>query len=126
MLAEHGAGDRVLSLSAVTTAAEILAAQQAAAAVHASAALRDYVVALLWRTREDSRVELGASPRAGLMLLRAAKAHALMHGREHVLPDDVQALAESVLAHRLLLRPEFARAAAADVIADAIASVAAR
>jgi MoxR-like ATPase len=60
------------------------------------------------------------------MLLRAAKAHALMHGREHALPDDVQALAESVLAHRLLLRPECSRAAASDVIADAIASVAAR
>jgi MoxR-like ATPase len=126
MLAEHGSGDRVLALGPVADAAEVLAAQQAAAAVHASDALRNYVVALLWRTREDSRVELGASPRAGLMLLRAAKAHALMHGREHVLPDDVQALAESVLAHRLLLRPEFARAAAADVIADAIASVAAR
>ncbi len=126
MLAEHGAGDRVLSLSPVADAAEVLAAQQAAGAVHASDALRNYVVALLWRTREDSRVELGASPRAGLMLLRAAKAHALMHGREHALPDDVQALAESVLAHRLLLRPECSRAAASDVIADAIASVAAR
>jgi MoxR-like ATPase len=126
MLAEHGAGDRVLSLSPVADAGEVLAAQQAAGAVHASDALRNYVVALLWRTREDSRVELGASPRAGLMLLRAAKAHALMHGREHALPDDVQALAESVLAHRLLLRPECSRAAASDVIADAIASVAAR
>jgi MoxR-like ATPase len=126
MLAEHGAGDRVLSLGPVTTAAEILAAQEAAGAVHASGALREYVVSLLWRTREDSRVELGASPRAGLMLLRAAKAHALIHGREHALPDDVQALAEPVLAHRLLLRPECSRAAARDVIADAIASVSAR
>ena len=55
--------------------------------------LRDYVVRLLWRTREDPRVDLGASPRAGLMLLRAAKAHAMMAGRDHALPDDVQALA---------------------------------
>jgi MoxR-like ATPase len=126
MLAEHGSGDRVATLGAVTTAAEVLAAQQAAAAVHASDALRQYVVALLWSTREDSRVELGASPRAGLMLLRAAKAHALMEGREHALPDDVQALAEPVLAHRLMLRPELPRAAARDVVADAIASVRAR
>ena len=56
--------------------------------------LRDYVVRLLWRTREDPRVDLGASPRAGLMLLRAAKAHAMLAGRDHALPDDVQALAE--------------------------------
>jgi MoxR-like ATPase len=126
MLAEHSGGDRVLSLAPVTTAAEILAAQEAAAGVHTSGALREYVVSVLWRTREDSRVELGASPRAGLMLLRAAKAHALMHGREHALPDDVQALAEPVLAHRLLLRPECSRAVARDVIADAIASVSAR
>jgi MoxR-like ATPase len=126
MLAEHAAGDRVLSLSPVATAAEILSAQQSAAAVHASSALREYVVGLLWHTREDSRVELGASPRAGLMLLRAAKAHALMHGREHAMPDDVQALAEPVLAHRLMLRPEYARATAQDVVADAVASVRAR
>src|SRR5947209_3791717 len=91
MLAGHGVGDRVLTLGAVTTAAEILDAQQAAAAVHASDALRSYIVGLLWHTREDPRVELGASPRAGLMRLRAAKAHALMPSRAHALPDDVQA-----------------------------------
>ncbi len=126
MLADHGAGDRVLALGPVATAAEVLAAQQAAGAVHASDALREYIVALLWRTREDKRVELGASPRAGLMLLRAAKAHALMHGREHALPDDVQALAEPVLAHRLLLRPEYARSTAGEVVADAIGATPAR
>jgi MoxR-like ATPase len=126
MLADHGAGDQVRALAPVTSAAEVLAAQQAAAAVHASDALRDYVVALLWRTREDPRVELGASPRAGLMLLRAAKAYALLHGREHAIPDDVQALAEPVLAHRLLLAPECPRSAAREVVADAIASVPAR
>ena len=126
MLAEHGGGDRVLSLMPVATAGEILAAQEAAAAVHASDALRQYVVGLLWSTREDPRVELGASPRAGLMLVRAAKAHALMHGRQHALPDDIQALAEPVLAHRLLLRPEVPRAGARDVVADAVAAVRAR
>jgi MoxR-like ATPase len=123
MLADHEAGDRVLGLSAVATAAEILAAQDSATRVRASAALRDYVVRVLWRTREDPRVELGASPRAGLMLLRAAKAHAMLAGRDHALPDDVQALAEPVLAHRLVMAPEYPRAAARDVIADAVASV---
>jgi MoxR-like ATPase len=122
MLADHEAGDRVLSLSPVATAAEVLAAQDTAARVRAAEPLRDYVVSLLWRTREDPRVELGASPRAGLLLLRAAKARAMLAGRDHALPDDVQALAVPVLAHRLVLAPEARADAAADVIADALAA----
>ena len=123
MLAAHEAGDKVLALTPVATAAEVLAAQDAATRVRASGPLRDYVVRLLWRTREDPRVDLGASPRAGLMLLRAAKAHAMMRGRDHALPDDVQALAEPVLTHRLVMAPEYPRAAAREVIADAVSSV---
>ncbi len=123
MLADHESGDKVRTLKPVTTAAEIVDAQDAAARITASEALRDYVVRVLWRTREDPRVELGASPRAGLMLLRAAKAHAMVHGRDHALPDDVQALAEPVLAHRLVMAPEYPRAAAREVIADAVSSV---
>jgi MoxR-like ATPase len=123
MLAAHEAGDKVLALTPVATAAEVLAAQDAATRVRASGPLRDYVVRLLWRTREDPRVDLGASPRAGLMLLRAAKAHAMMRGRDHALPDDVQALAESVLTHRLVMAPEYPRAAAREVVADAVSSV---
>src|SRR5205807_1667200 len=69
MLADHEAGDRVLSLRPVTTAADVLAAQDAAARIHAAEPLRDYVVQILWRTREDPRVDLGASPRGGLLLL---------------------------------------------------------
>ncbi len=123
MLADHEAGDRVLTLAPVATAADVLAAQDSAARVRATEPLRDYVVRLLWRTREDPRVDLGASPRAGLMLLRAAKARAMLHGRDHALPDDVQALAEIVLAHRLVLAPEVPRGAGRDVIADAVSSV---
>jgi MoxR-like ATPase len=123
MLADHEAGDRVLSLGAVATGAELLAAQDAATRVRAAEPLRDYVVRVLWRTREDPRVDLGASPRAGLMLLRAAKAQAMMQGRDHALPDDVQALAQPVLAHRLVLAPGSARSTAHDVVADAISSV---
>jgi MoxR-like ATPase len=58
-----------------------------------------------------------------LLLLRAAKAHAMMQGRDHTLPDDVQALAEPVLAHRLVLAPECPRSAAGEVIADAVSAV---
>jgi MoxR-like ATPase len=123
MLADHETGDRVLGLGPVVTAAEVLAAQDAAIRVTATEPLRDYVVRLLWRTREDPRVDLGASPRAGLMLLRAAKARAMIHGRDHALPDDVQALAEPVLAHRIVLAPESSRAKPREVIADAVASV---
>ena len=123
MLADHESGDKVLALRPVTTAAEILAAQDGAARVRATEPLRDYVVRLLWRTREDPRVDLGASPRAGLMLLRAAKARAMMVGRDHALPDDVQALADPVLSHRLVMAPEYPRAAAGDVVADAVSSV---
>ena len=120
MLADHERGDRVALLEPVATAADILAAQEAGARVRASDALRAYVVALLQRTREDERVELGASPRAGLMLLRAAKAKAMLDGRDHAIPDDVQSLARSVLAHRILLAPEALGVTGADVVADAV------
>ena len=90
--------------------------------MHASKALRDYIVALLHHTRDDHRVELGASPRAGLMLLRAAKARALLQGRDHALPDDVQALAQVVLAHRIMLVPEAAGVRRSEIVADAIAA----
>jgi len=106
MLAAHEAGDRVLELETVASPTDVVALQDTATRVLASEALRDYVVAVLAHTRADPRVELGASPRAGLMLLRAAKARALLEGRDHALPDDVQALAQPVLAHRLLPAPE--------------------
>src|ERR671925_716176 len=105
MLLDHAERDRVLDLEPVTDVAEILAAQGAAGAVHGSEALRRYVVAILDATRADPRVELGASPRAGLMLFQAAKALAALDGRNHALPDDVQELAGTVLTHRLLLAP---------------------
>jgi MoxR-like ATPase len=122
MLAGHEAGDRVLELEPVVDHDDVLTAQDAARRVHASRALRDYVVALLRHTRDDQRVELGASPRAGLMLLRAAKAHALLSGRDHALPDDVQALAPAVLSHRIMLVPEAAGVERDEVVAAAIAA----
>jgi MoxR-like ATPase len=123
MLAGHEAGDRVLLLEPVADVSEVLASQLAAQRVHASRALRDYVVGLLRQTRADPRIELGASPRAGLMLLRAAKARALLEGRDHALPDDVQALAQTVLAHRLMLVPEAAGVAPSQIVADAVSAV---
>lgn len=123
MLAAHAGGDRVLELGAVCSLAEVVAAQAAIASVHAGEALRAYIVALLAETRRDARTELGASPRAGLMLLRAAIVEAALHGRDHVLPDDVQAMAQRVLAHRLLLAPGIPEAARREVVAAALARV---
>ncbi len=126
MLRANESTDRVERVKPVATAAEVLAAQDAARRVHASDALRAYVVALLGRTREDRRVELGASPRAGLLLLRAAKARALLDGRDHALPDDVRALAVAVLAHRIVLAPEAGDVALATVVSDALTTTPAR
>jgi MoxR-like ATPase len=120
MLADHAVGDRVLDLEPVSDVSEIVAAQDACHGVHASEALRRYVVSILEATRGDARTELGASPRAGLMLLKAAKALAALDGRDHALPDDVQALAPAVLAHRLLLAPEATGSSRAAVVRDAL------
>jgi MoxR-like ATPase len=120
MLGEHSVRDRVLDLEPVSEVAEVVAAQDACHRVHASDALRRYVVSVLDATRNDQRTELGGSPRAGLMLLKAAKANAALDGRDHALPDDVQALAEAVLSHRLLLAPEAVGSAGVEIVRDAL------
>jgi MoxR-like ATPase len=122
MLRAHETIDRVEQVEPVASAAELLALEDSARRVHASDALRGYIVSLLQRTRDDRRAELGASPRAGLLLLRAAKARALLQGRNHALPDDVQALAEVVLAHRIVLAPEAIDATGERIVADALAA----
>jgi MoxR-like ATPase len=106
MLAEHADRDPVEELEPVADVSGVRGAQAALSGIEATEPLRRYVVAICDATRRDERVELGASPRAGLMLFRAAKALAALEGRDHVLPDDVQALAPSVLAHRMLLSYE--------------------
>ena len=122
MLAAHESGDRVALLEPVAAAADLLAAQDAVGRVRASEPLRRYIVSLLGHTRDDPRVELGASPRAGLLLLRAAKAHALLRGRDHAIPDDVQRMGEAVLAHRIVLAPDAYETAGERVVADAVAA----
>ena len=81
---------------------ELLAIRAAVQQVHASEALIDYLQALIARSRNHPGVRVGLSPRAGLALLRAARAHAFLLGRSHVLPDDVQALFPHLAAHRLV------------------------
>ena len=81
---------------------QVMQLREAVLAVHASDALVRYVQALLERSRHHAGVRVGLSPRAGIALLRAARAHALLLGRGHVLPDDIQALFGAVAAHRLV------------------------
>jgi len=97
----RGEGLRPESLEARLQPAELLELQRRAASVHASEALIAYVLDLLARSRDDGRRGLPLSPRAGLALLAAARGWALLEGREHVLPDDVQAVLPAVAEHRL-------------------------
>jgi MoxR-like ATPase len=106
MLDEQTSSPPLESLEAVATAADVLAATADATSIYVEDSLSRYVVALVRHTRSDSRLYLGASPRSGIALLRVAKARALAEGREYLLPDDVKAVAEHVLAHRLILAPE--------------------
>jgi MoxR-like ATPase len=113
------------AVHAVTTAAELIEARQMVDATTVSDEVIDYVVALVRKTRELPSVALGASPRAAVHLLAAAKAAARLTGREFVIPDDVVAVAPAVLRHRLVLRPEaeLERYRPDDAIATAISSV---
>ena len=91
------------SVRAVTSARQLVQAQQEIAQVHLSDAVADYIVSLVNLTRSHSQLVMGASPRATRGLYRAAKVWAAMEGRDFVTPDDVKALAHPVLEHRLVL-----------------------
>jgi len=91
------------SLTPVASAEEVIAMSKAVRQVYISNAVKRYIVELSTRTRQSKDVYLGASPRGSLSLARAAQARAAMRGRDHVLPDDVKALAVSVLAHRIIV-----------------------
>ncbi|MEN1926970.1 AAA family ATPase [Luteimonas sp. MJ293] len=102
LLAGRDRRDLIATTTAVLDQQDLTRLRAAAAAVHASDALVDYVQALVNRSRHHDGVRVGLSPRAGIALLRAARAHALMRGQQHVLPDDVQALFAAVAGHRLV------------------------
>jgi MoxR-like ATPase len=93
-------------LQAVITVDELLQMQQAVAEVHISHALVDYVQRILNHTRESGLYQTGLSPRAGLGLLRAGQALAMIEGRDHVLPEDIQAVLPSIVSHRLQRREQ--------------------
>ena len=106
MLDSHGARSPFEGLEAVSDAETVEGLIQMARQVHVAASLKRYVVDLTEATRNHPEIYLGASPRASLHLLRAARTLAASRGRDYVVPDDIQALAVPVVAHRLLLAPE--------------------
>jgi MoxR-like ATPase len=107
--------DAVQRLRAVMTPADLIEAQRAVLAVHASGALLDYLQSLIAATRSGAWFAEGLSPRAGIAVLRAAKAHALLDGRDHVAPDDIQAILVQTAAHRLVPLPGAGRGRAEQV-----------
>jgi MoxR-like ATPase len=90
----------------VATIEDLVRAMEAVHEVHVSETFTDYAVELVERTRRHPYVELGASPRAGIALVRASRARALIHGRQYVIPEDLFALAEDTLLHRMRLNYE--------------------
>ena len=125
MLAEQTTAPPLERLGAVADRAAVLAAIAAARDVYVEESVGEYVVRILRHTRSSPRLALGASPRAGIALLRMAKARAVAVGRDFVLPEDVQAVAAPVLAHRLIVGPE-ARAtglAAEEAVEEALAEI---
>ena len=92
----------IAQASPLLGAADVLALRRSVSEVRASDPLIHYVQALMARSRQHPGVRVGLSPRAGIALLRASRAYALLLGRNHVLPEDVQALFASVAAHRLV------------------------
>jgi MoxR-like ATPase len=125
MLDVHGGASPLEDLRPVTHAHEIVKLFEAVRSVHVAEPVRRYAVDLVTATRSHPDLRLGASPRATLHLLRAAKAAAALAGREFVLPDDVQGLAVAVLAHRLLptTQAQLNRRTAEQVVAEILQRV---
>ena len=118
-------GTDAVALNAIIDGQGLRALQAAVEAVHVGAAVGRYMVALATATRASSEVEVGASPRGSLALLRLSRARAALEGRDFVVPDDVKAVAVPALAHRLVLRPELLvrRVDAGDVVARVLDDV---
>lgn len=106
IISRFGGENPLRSLNAVTSAEDVLLLQRLTGQVHVDSRIRDYIVSLVWHTRENPYVALGCSPRASINLYKAAQAWALYTGRDYVLPDDVIRMCPHVLAHRIVLKQE--------------------
>ena len=99
-------GKDAVVVDVITDPARVIAMQQACEDVYVDPALRMYMLEVVSRTREDPRVLVGASPRGSQALLKTSRAAAALRGRDFVTPDDVKAIAELAIAHRIILKPE--------------------
>jgi MoxR-like ATPase len=107
ILAQRGARRQdKIDLEPMIDAAQLLQIQAAVEHVHSSEGIERYIASLTAATRQHPQIQVGASPRGSLALYQLARAHAMVHERDFVLPDDVKAMAHAALAHRLLLKPE--------------------
>ena len=107
ILAQRGARrQEKIDLTAVIDAMQLLQLQATVEQVHTSEPVEQYIVRLTVATRQHAHVQVGASPRGSLALYQLARAHAMVQGRDFVLPDDVKTMATAALAHRILLKPE--------------------
>jgi MoxR-like ATPase len=109
-------------LREITKASQLLELREAVETVHVDADLEGYIAAIIHATRSDRRVAVGASPRGSLAFLKMARANAALEGRDFITPDDVKRYATPVLAHRVILQPEYwmARQVTEDVIRDVL------
>ena len=125
VLDNHGSAFPLLEMAPVTDGETIAKLIEIVRTLYASPAIKQYIVDLTHATRVSPALRLGASPRASLHLLRASRGYAALAGRDHVLPDDVQALVEPVLAHRMIPSGEsqVARRTCADVIHEIVQRV---
>jgi MoxR-like ATPase len=125
MLDSHGQVSPLVELEAVSDATEIAKLIDTVRTIHVSDQVRRYAIDLVTATRQSPELRLGASPRATLHLVRAARAAAALDDRDYVLPDDVQSLASAVLSHRLLPTAEsqIGRRATEDIVADILSRV---
>jgi MoxR-like ATPase len=126
ILDTHGDHDQLEDISSVITAADVVSMINTVRGLHVAPSLKTYLVDLADATRRHPRLVLGMSPRATLSLLRVARARAAAQGRTYVVPDDLKALAEPVLAHRLMVTPEaqLSGVSAAEALHDVLRLVA--
>jgi MoxR-like ATPase len=106
MLLRLQRGHPIDDLKAVATAEEVVACQEAVRAVHVDEKVLRYILQIVHASRSHEDVRLGGSPRASIALMRTAQALAAVSGRDFALPDDVKRMAQPVLAHRIILKPE--------------------
>ena len=125
MLTRLQKGHPIDDLNPVVPAADIIAAQEVVRGIHLDDKIKKYILEIVHSSREHEDILLGGSPRASIALFRTAQALAAVAGRDFVIPDDVKRMAQPVLAHRLILRPEsrLRKKTPASVVAELVADV---